>query len=73
MNIKITQNEETGNIILDMDMEAAGELYYALVVAKVNSDSELKTFKDCPDILNGVKEQNDKFRALMKLLRPELG
>jgi len=73
MNVIITHKEETGNIVFTMDQEAAGELYYALVVAKVQTDSQLETFEKYPEILQGVKAQNEKFNFLLKLLRPELG
>lgn len=73
MNVIITHKEDTGSIVFTMDQEAAGELYYALVVAKVQSDSELQTFKEYPEIMYGVREQNEKFNFLLKLLRPELG
>lgn len=73
MSVIITHKEDTGNIVFTMDPEAAGELVYALVVAKVQSDTELKTFENYPEIVQGVKAQNEKFNCLLNLLWQELG
>ena len=72
MNVIITHKDETGNIVFTMDQEAAGELYYALVVAKVKNDSEIKMFEKYPEITRGIRKQAEKFNFLLKQLRPNL-